>query len=246
MLKERHGLSEVDRKATKAAKDDGFFDDFVRQNESFVLKCASSATHRYVTRSDDEWSVALLAFSQAVRKYSAEKGSFLGFAKLIIQRKLIDYMRTQARHSRESDVSLSLLDSGPEEDREIPPAEKAVLRRTAQMQDDSLKLEIESANGTFSAYGFSFYDLIGCSPKAEKTKKACARATACIVRNPLLMGEMKRSKCLPLKLIEETCDVPRKILERHRKYIIAAVEIMTGDYPFLAGYMRFVREELDR
>ncbi len=49
---------------------------------------------------------------------------------------------------------------------------------------------------------------------------------------------------MPVTLIEKNSKVPRKILERHRKYIIAAAEIMTGDYPCLAGYMRYIREEL--
>jgi len=31
--------------------------------------------------------------------------------------------------------------------------------------------------------------------------------------------------------------VPRKVLERHRKYIIAAVVILTGDYPGLTDYL---------
>ena len=112
--------------------------------------------------------------------------------------------------------------------------------------DNSLKLEIEAASQILSTYGFSFYDLAGCSPKAEKTKKACAKAVAYIIRNPLIASEMMSTKLLPVKLIEKNSNIPRKIIERHRKYIIAAVEIMTGDYPFLAEYMRFIREELDR
>lgn len=242
----KHDLYGIDQKAAQAAEDDSLLNDFIRQNETFILQCASLATHRYVTRSDDEWSVALLAFSQAVGEYSEGKGSFPGFARLVIRRKLIDYMRAQSKYRAESDVSLSLLDSGPEEDQEGSSAEKAVLRQIAQAPDDSLKLEIESANDVFSGYGFSFYDLTSCSPKAEKTKRACARAVAYIIRTPVLLSDLKNSKCLPLKIIEKNCRVPRKILERHRKYIIAAVEIMTGDYPFLAGYMRFVREELDK
>jgi RNA polymerase sigma factor len=35
-------------------------------------------------------------------------------------------------------------------------------------------------------------------------------------------------------------------LERHRKYIIAAIEILAGDYPCLAEYMKPQREEQDR
>jgi RNA polymerase sigma factor len=49
---------------------------------------------------------------------------------------------------------------------------------------------------------------------------------------------------LPLNIIEKYTNVPRKLLERHRKYIIAALEIMSGDFPNLAGYMEYIHQEL--
>jgi len=40
--------------------------------------------------------------------------------------------------------------------------------------------------------------------------------------------------------------VPRKIIERHRKYIIAATEIVGGDYPHLSQYMSFIKRGTSR
>ena len=42
----------------------------------------------------------------------------------------------------------------------------------------------------------------------------------------------------PIKNIAENTKVPRKILERHRKYIIAAVEIICNDFPLLQEYIK--------
>lgn len=239
-------MCEINQQAVQAAQDDGFLELFVQQNETFILKCASETMRRCLTKSDDEWSVALMAFSQAVKTYSAERGSFTGFARLLIRRRLIDYIRSQSKYRSETAVDFSALDSRSEENEENAAASKATLRQSEEAADDTLRLEIECAKQDFSKYGFSFYDLTDCSPKAEKTKKACARAIACMVRNPILVSELRHSKCLPMKTLEIKSGVPRKILERHRKYIIAGVEIIAGDYPFLAGYMRYVREELDR
>jgi RNA polymerase sigma factor len=58
----------------------------------------------------------------------------------------------------------------------------------------------------------------------------------------MLLSELKSSKQLPLKIIENNCKIPRKILERHRKYIIAAIELLHGEYPNLAEYLRYIRE----
>ncbi len=43
----------------------------------------------------------------------------------------------------------------------------------------------------------------------------------------------------------ENLHLPRKIIERHRKYIIAGIEIISGNYPILSEYLKFVREELE-
>jgi RNA polymerase sigma factor len=47
-------------------------------------------------------------------------------------------------------------------------------------------------------------------------------------------------------MIEKNSQVPRKILERHRKYIVAAIEILSGEYPYLAEYLRYIREEKEK
>lgn len=239
-------MGEVDQQAVQASTDMQSMESFVRRNEFFILKCASSVVHHYVTKSDDEWSIALLAFSQAVTDYSPGKGSFMSFAELIIRRRLIDYIRTQSKHRDEILVSPSVFESPPEEDGTDHAMKAAVAEKIISLPDDSIKLEIEAANQKFSSYGFLFYDLTDCSPKAEKTKIACARAVVYIIRNPILLHHIRKDKFLPNKLIEENTGVPRKVLERHRKYIIAAMEIMTGDYPYLSGYMRFIREELGK
>jgi RNA polymerase sigma factor len=62
------------------------------------------------------------------------------------------------------------------------------------------------------------------------------------LKNPVLLSELMNSKQLPLKIIENNLKIPRKILERHRKYIIAAIEILYGEYPYLAEYLHYIRE----
>ena len=69
---------------------------------------------------------------------------------------------------------------------------------------------------------------------------------AFIYKNPLLLKELRSSKQLPIKIIEQNVKVPRKIIERHRKYIVAAVEILSGEYPYLAEYMCDIRKELNK
>lgn len=238
-------MREIDEKALLASQNAEVMEGFLLEFESYVLKCASKTAKRYVTKSDDEWAIAMEAFYSAVKGYSYEKGSFLSFAALVINRRLIDYFRRQKSiHGSEFPVSPDLF-SGEinEEEGEDFLLAGRIATQTAKSREDSLKDEIDAANGQFAPYDFSFYDLVDCSPKSKKTKKACAQAVNFLIENPPLCREMQRMRVLPLKTIEAEARVPRKILERHRRYIIAATEILMGDFPFLSEYMRSCREE---
>ena len=238
-LIERRGAElsdrDIDREAMEAARDQAKMNCFLLKMEPYILKCASTTAKRYISKSDDEWMVSIEALYQATQQYSYDKGSFLGFAKMIIQRRLIDYFRTQSKYHGEISVSPSAF-SGEMEKEDTLPVKIPIL--TANVRDNVLKDEIEAANAQFASYGFSFYDLIQCSPKSKKTKAACYVAITYMAANPILACEMQRTKVLPLKIIEQNTRVPRKILDRHRKYIIAAIEITIGDYPGLSEYIR--------
>ena len=52
-----------------------------------------------------------------------------------------------------------------------------------------------------------------------------------------MRGEHK----LPAAEILRRTDVQKKLLERHRKYIIAGAEILNGDYPQVAQYMAYIK-----
>ena len=104
--------------------------------------------------------------------------------------------------------------------------------------------EIEAVQQILQGYGFSFFDLTECSPKAEKTKRASAKAVAALLSNAELFQKLRQTKTLPMKELTEYSGVPRKILDRHRKYLIAAAEILNGEYPLLAEYMSFIRKAM--
>jgi RNA polymerase sigma factor len=241
---EVYKLRELDYLAIEASDNHTSLNQLIEQCESYIIKTASTVTHHYITKSDDEWSIALIAFVQAVTNYDLDKGSFLSFAKLVIQRRLVDYIRNQNKHSLEISVDPISFDIDNEDNETDVSLQLAIADKVSQDNQNSIQLEITAVNEVFVNYGFTFFDLTDCSPHAKKTKKSCAMAVAFILNNPLIISELRSSKQLPLKIIEKNAKVPRKILERHRKYIIAAIEILSGEYPLLAEYLQFIKEEM--
>jgi len=231
-----------------ARKDKELRDQFIQQNKKFILGCAYKSVKHYVTESDDEWSVSLIAFNEAIDSYEDGKGTFEGFASLVIRRRLVDHIRSEARFTGEISTEPYVID-GDVDDEDPSAFQMEVRKKTGELSTDdiakiTIRDEIEDVQEILKTYGFSFFDLIECSPKAEKTKKSCTLAVKGLLENEELISKMKSSRTLPIKELCEISKVPRKILERHRRYIIAAVEILKGDYPLLSEYLGFIREAI--
>lgn len=233
-----------DKEVMLAKNDPTQLENFILKNKPFILKCAYRYTKRFITVSDDEYSVALSAFSDAVKSYDEEKGSFPVFAEYVIGRRLTDYYRSQIKLKNELQVDPHDFETEPEDDESNVALKMQIAEKVSYQTDDSLRLEIEAANDAFGKFGFRFFDLAQCSPKAGKTKDACTIAVKYILENKDIINEMNKSKNLPIKTLEKNTGIPRKILERHRKYIIAAVVILSGDYPYLSEYLWRIKKEI--
>lgn len=234
-------MRNIDENVLQAQQDKQYLEEFIKEYEVFILHTAHKGAGQYITKRDDQWSVALSAFHEAVRSYNFDKGAFLSFAETVIKRRLYDYSRKESRHDCEVLIDSYTL----ENDQDVGDAsiKFEVMKKTADYQESDAKLEIQIISETLKEYGITFLELSDTSPKAGKTKIVCGSAVRYLVQNPLLLNEMRRTKTLPLKIIENKMNLPRKVLERHRKYIIAGAEIISGDYPILSEYLRFMREE---
>ena len=225
-----------------ATSDERKREELIRGHEQTILRTASSACHRYVNKSDDEWSIALCAFSKAVDVYTAEKGDFLPFAQMLVKRDLIDYYRSQKNTLREVTVAPHVLEGGGEPEEDPSGVYLAVVKNSQEASDRSLRDEILAANELLSDYGFRFFDLTECSPQQDKTRKECAVAIRFMLTDSTLFAALEKTRKLPIKALAAASGVSRKTLDRYRKYIIMAVLILDGDYPQLAEYLKFVKE----
>ena len=238
----------LNQRALLAKEDGRERDKLIRESEQTILRIASKVSQNYVTKSDDEWSVALYAFSKAIDIYDEDKGDFLGFAAVIIKRSLIDHYRREQKFSPEVDFDHSLSD---EYDEEINDG-GAALAITRESQDrfdienreNDLKDEITEINDILkSQYGFTFFDLAEASPKQGKTRKECAKAICSILDNTDILKKVKYTGTIPIKEITERTGISKKIPERYRKYILMAVTVLSGEYPLLRDYLEFIRKE---
>ncbi len=232
----------INQMALSAASNERRREQLILSQEQTILRTASSVCRRYISRSDDEWSVALCAFSKAVDIYDEAKGDFLPFAQMLIRRDLIDWFRSQKNKLREMCVAPHVLEGNADPEEDPSGIYLAVVNLTCEASDDSLRDEIVSANDMLQEYGFRFFDLTECSPHQDRTRKECAIAIRSMLSDFRMFSSLKKSHKLPIKELCAASGVSRKTLDRYRKYIIMAVLIMDGDYPQLAEYLKFVKE----
>src|SRR5690554_4981239 len=91
--------------------------------QPFIAKVTSQFCRRYIDPSrDDEYSVALDGFNEAMNKFSAESGrSFLSFSETVIRRRLIDYIRKEKKFQQQ--IPLSSFEVQDEEEQITNPVE---------------------------------------------------------------------------------------------------------------------------
>ena len=222
--------------ACNAAGDEREFERLINQYKPFIASCASKTTGRHIDQHDDEMSVAMIAFSEAVRRYRPESGKFLPFAANVIRSRLIDQIRETSREPQTCP-----LDTRNTNDNACSPSGAAtplcLVQQPDSLYDDPLKLEIVCLTTALSRYHIRFSDVVDCSPRSEKTKQAAKLVAAQFRDDPTLLYTLRKTGQLPMIELEKRSGVSRKTISRHRNYIVCLAEILSGEYECLSEYV---------
>ncbi|MET3698212.1 RNA polymerase sigma factor [Bacillus oleivorans] len=211
-------------------------DELLETYQPFIKKAVSKVCKRYVTESDDEFSIGLIAFNHAIDQYTVEKGSsFLPFANVIIQRRVIDYIRKQNKIPM-----ISMDDDESEEEQSQSSILSSISIKEYEKQNESKqrRIEILAFSNLLQEYDLSFQDLVEQTPKHQDARANAIMVAKVLSQNKWLLDEFLGNKKLPVKELTKIVSVSRKTIERNRKYIIGMTLILTGDFPFLKEYMK--------
>lgn len=211
----------------------------------FILNVASSACNRYLKMGeDDEASIGLLAFNEAIDKYSPDKGAkFLTFAEVVIKRRLTDFYRKESRFT--SKVIPFNAYQGDDEKGLNNSLEVEHANNAFQIQQEAMdkKQEIIQFSQILSDFNISLTELVKISPKHLDARQRAYKVAKLIVSKRDLVQYFWEKKSLPLKLIEKEVDVSRKTLERQRKYIIALILVLQGNFDHIKSYIKDLGKE---
>lgn len=220
--------------------DRSLLNELIEDYKPFIAKTVSSVCRRYIYETDDEFSIGLIAFNEAIDKYSPERGSsLLSFSEVIIKRRVIDYIRKQSKNQH---ISIDLTTASHEEESAgTTIVNELSLDDYHKKNDEQLrKEEIIQFQKLLTTFDLSFSDLIENSPKHADARKNAIVAAKMLIENQELKELLFEKKRLPIKQLEKMVNVSRKTIERNRKYIIAIALILSSDYVYMKEYIKGV------
>ncbi|TCO76408.1 RNA polymerase sigma-I factor [Marinisporobacter balticus] len=196
----------------------------------FIIKTVSDKLNKYIeSENSEEFSVGIEAFNEVIDKYEASRGSFIGFAEIVIKNRVTDYLRKNSKHRKNIPISQF------EED------ENGKLQKHFAVEDFTesfaMKTEIQELEDVLKDFKITFYDLVQEAPKHMDTRANGIRIAKYISESKELKEELFRKKSLPSKKLINALDSTAKILKRSRKFIIATVIILDRDLEKLRNYI---------
>lgn len=203
----------------------------------FIKKSISDVTNRFISSSDEEFSIGLWAFNEAINNFKTDhNASFLSFAKLVIKRRIIDFIRKENSHKE----SLFIDQDSPDEE----AMDNYLIVKTSLEQhnetttQEKRKEEIIAFQQTLLSFGINFDKLTKVSPKHKDARKSAIEVATLVANTPELNEYLYKHKRLPLSEIEKHVSVSRKTLERNRIYIIAMTIVLSEKFIFLQEYLK--------
>lgn len=196
-------------------------DKLIQDYMAFIVKTVSSITGRYVSvENDDELSIALIAFKEAIDKYEESRGSFSAFAKLVISSRVKNYLIKENKNNKVESIE-ALKEKG------IDISEVA---ETVVEESDELSNEIGKLKEEIEAFGFTFEDLVDEAPKHEDTRRNAIELSEKVSKEKSITSFMYEKRRLPIKQISVKFSVTEKVIKRSKKFIISVVIIIDKNF----------------
>ena len=207
-------------------------DSLIENHMAFIIRIVSDFTGRYVSiENDEEFSIALNAFAEAVERYDKEKGSFLSYSKLVILSRLKNNLRSKEKRLQEISLD-SLMESGndfskEEYNKQYSPYHEEILLYREELLKFGITLEMLAAKG----------------PKHKDTKEKAIYIGEKASEDSEIVDYTYAKKRLPVKKVARYTKTTEKIVKGSKNFILAVMIVFVKKYPSLSKWLRKAGEK---
>ncbi|KNY25465.1 RNA polymerase sigma-I factor [Pseudobacteroides cellulosolvens] len=212
---------------------------FISDYTPFILKTVARITNKYVdVQNSEEYSIALMAFDEAINCFNIDKNkSFLAFSDLVINRRLIDYIRKNRKDNNVFPFTYFDCESYEE------LKEKYLLEYSVTRLDNiEIKEEIILFKEKLATFGITLENLAKSIPKHKDSKLMCIRIARIIASDKELNYKLNKTKNIPMTDLMKLVDVHHATIERNRKFIIAVSLVINSGLDVIKSYLQFTEE----
>jgi RNA polymerase sigma factor len=151
---------------------------------------------------------------------------------------VIDHIRNEQKRPDVTSLDEEYYDDEQMEN----PSEVAAAKDRHQLETEAWyrREEILEFQAQLKKYKLTFEDLIDSSPKHRDARESAVQVARLVYLDQSLREKVIIKGRLPIKDLIDRVEVSKKTLERNRKFIIALVLILDGDYEYLKDYLKGV------
>lgn len=206
----------------------------INDYKHFIISCVSKSMNKYIDiENSEEFSIGLIAFNSAIDDYNEMKNpSFLNFAEMVINRRLINYMNKERKNQNTYPFSYF-------EDRNDSALEKSIEKKSTLIHFDSCEAreEISIYINKLNKFGISLDELIKKTPKHRDSRQMLISIAKTIADNDALYEKLNTKMCIPMKDLIQYTSVNPKTIEKNRKYIVATCIAFNSDLDIIKGFL---------
>lgn len=196
---------------------------FINDYKPYILKTLSCLLDKFIDENNEEYSVGLLAFNEAIDLYDIKRNSnFFKYADMVIKHRIIDYIRINKKYVKDIPFSYFEGDEGFEE-------RYLISDYLSQYEKVEIEEEILIFEQQLKRFEITLEELVECSPRHKDSRSLCMQIAKMIAENETLVSKMIKKKMLPLSDLMKLVNVHKRTVERNRKYIIAVTLILISN-----------------
>lgn len=210
----------------------GNLNSLIERHMPFLIRTVSNFTGRYISvENDEEFSIGLLAFAEAVKRYEPDRGNFLSFAKLVMESRLKNYVEKKNAHMKEESLEAlqeTGIDFSQREDEENEETEK--------LHEEIIKYREE-----LLLFDLTLEKLADTSPKHRDTRRTAVQTAETASRDPETVEETYRKRKLPVRRVARLGKVTEKVVKNSKTFILAVMIIFVREFTGLRYWIKGTR-----
>lgn len=199
-------------------------EEFIEKHIPFIISCISKFTGRYVSiENDDEYSIGMMAFVEAIEKYKESRGDFYAFSRLVIESRLKNFFEKENKHIKNKSIE-DYKERGTDLVDNLEDYDKDDLNREFTIN------EIKKLKEEIYDFGFGFEELVNEAPKHKDTREKAIDISEKSSREKDITDFMFVKKRLPIKNMSDRFDVSEKVIRKSKLFIITVIIILFRGY----------------